>query len=100
MSDSMTSGSAASHTHACCANHSCGVWQSGQNVRLKNTGVARKLSRSATSPVGMSRPVSGHLIITAPMTASPDFLGFLFAQIAVGCDEYLTRERRYRDSCA
>jgi hypothetical protein len=39
----------------------------GHKTRAKNTGMALKLLRSAMIPVGMSRPVSGHLIITAPI---------------------------------
>src|SRR5437763_852468 len=41
-----------------------------QRTRTKNTGIDWKLSRSATMPVGMSPPVSGHLIITTPILAS------------------------------
>jgi hypothetical protein len=44
--------------------------QSGHKTRAKNTGIALKRERSATIPVGMSRPVSGHLIITEPMELS------------------------------
>jgi hypothetical protein len=33
-------------------------------------GVAAKLARSAVMPVAISRPVSGHLIMTTPMARS------------------------------
>jgi hypothetical protein len=39
-------------------------------VRLKNTGIAAKLGLSAAMPVGIGRPVFGHLIITSPTTIS------------------------------
>src|SRR5262249_20905592 len=50
--------------------HSCSVRQIGQWTRAKKTGVASKLLRSVTRPVGMSRPVSGHLTMTAPIGLS------------------------------
>src|SRR5215471_4588907 len=59
-----------SHTHASLANHSCSVRQIGQYERAKNTGVELKRSGSASYPVGMSRPVSGHRIMTVPIGAS------------------------------
>src|SRR5262249_23909600 len=60
----------ASHTQASLANHSCSGRQIGQWTRAKKTGVASKLLRSVTRPVGMSRPVSGHLTMTAPIGLS------------------------------
>ena len=39
-------------------------------MREKNTGALVKLIRSISMPVGMSRPVVGHLIINIP-TVSP-----------------------------
>ena len=60
----------ASHTHASFANHSCSVRQIGQWTRAKNTGIDSKLLRSVTRPVGMSRPVCGHLTMTAPISLS------------------------------
>jgi len=60
----------ASHTHACCANHSCSVRQIGQYERAKNTGMELKRSGSASYPVAISRPVSGHRIMTVPILAS------------------------------
>ena len=68
--DCCAGGSSVSHTQAFWANHSCCFRQSGQWTRAKNTGIARKLSRSATMPVEMARPVSGHLIMTEPILAS------------------------------
>src|SRR5262245_25793768 len=103
---SRTAAGSASQTQACCANHSWLVRHSGQKTRPKNTGVALKLSRSATSPVEMSRPVSGHLIITTPIDASSLFslsnCSVLTSvacerQIAAGCDDDLTRARRDHD---
>src|SRR5260370_41710173 len=60
----------ASHTHASFANHSCSVRQIGQWTRAKKTGIDSKLLRSVTKPVGMSRPVCGHLTMTAPIGLS------------------------------
>jgi len=60
--------------NASLANHSCSVRQIGQYARAKKTGVASKLLRSVTMPVGMSCPVSGHLIMTAPICLSHSVL--------------------------
>jgi hypothetical protein len=43
------------------------MWQIAQLVRPKNTGLRRKLSRSVLMPVGIARPVCGHLTMTIPM---------------------------------
>src|ERR1700676_4537833 len=40
------------------------MWQIGQLVRPKNTGLRRKLSRSVLMPVGIARPLCGHLTMT------------------------------------
>ena len=40
-------------------------------MRAKNTALHRNLSRSALMPVGISRPVLGHLIITMPNLILP-----------------------------
>src|SRR5262249_898648 len=63
----------ASHTQASLANHSCSLRQMGQCTREKKPGVASKLLRSVVKPVGMSRPVCGHLTMTAPIGLSPGF---------------------------
>jgi hypothetical protein len=89
-------GSSASQIHASRANHSCSALQCGQSARAKNTGVALKLRRSATIPVGMSRPVLGHLIITAPMELSR-VTGSMALFLVAGFDDGLTRARRQRD---
>jgi hypothetical protein len=43
------------------------AWQIKQKVRAKNTGLDRKLSRSAFMPVGIACPVLAHLIMTTPI---------------------------------
>ena len=59
-------------THASLANHSCVSQQSGQCVRLKNTGVERKVAEVMYLPVEMARSVFGQRIIIMPMrNASP-----------------------------
>jgi hypothetical protein len=52
------------------ANHSCVAAHILQYVREKNTALHRNLSRSISMPVGMTLPVSGHLIITIPILIS------------------------------
>jgi hypothetical protein len=69
--------------------------QIGQRTRAKNTGVALKLERSAIIPVGMSCPVSGHLIITVPMELSR-FAVLMGGLLPAAYDDGLTRARRYR----
>ena len=73
------------------------VRQIGQWTRAKKTGVAWKLSRSATMPVGMSRPVSGHRTMTAPIWPLPALIVGLQRLIAATCEDCLTRWRPYRD---
>jgi hypothetical protein len=43
------------------------VQQIGQWVREKNTALRLKLSRSVLMPVGIARPLCGHLTMTIPM---------------------------------
>src|SRR5262249_56825860 len=82
----------ASHTQACLANHSCSVRQIGQWTRAKKTGVASKLLRSVTRPVGMSRPVSGHLTMTAPIGLSCSCV--VVHPIRQACENHLTQPRQ------
>src|SRR6516225_12432995 len=88
----------ASQIHASLANHSCSARQIGQNTRAKNTGVAAKLSGSVTMPVGMSRPVSGHLTITVPIGLSC-CLSFGHV-ICAACENRLTQRRPCGDAIA
>src|SRR5215468_5422830 len=85
----------ASHTQASLANHSCSVRQIGQWTRAKKTGMAAKLLRSVVKPVGMSRPVWGHLTMTAPIG-----LSWLFVVAATrlrrACENRLTQPRQQR----
>src|SRR5262249_36480916 len=78
----------ASHTQASLANHSCSVRQIGQWTRAKKTGMASKLLRSVVKPVGMSRPVCGHLTMTAPIGLS--WLLSLRHSISPACEDRLT----------
>ena len=50
-------------------------------MREKNTGVERKRSGSTFMPVGIPRPVCGHLIISIPMRT---FLDFSVIAVKVG----------------
>jgi len=50
------------------ANHSCSVLQCMQYVREKNTGMDENFAGSTSMPVGISRPVTGHLIKMAPIS--------------------------------
>jgi hypothetical protein len=43
------------------------AWQIEQKVRAKNTGLDRKLSRSAFMPVEIACPDPGHLIMITPI---------------------------------
>src|SRR5262245_2911608 len=60
----------ASHTQASLPNNSYSVRQIAQYTRAKKTGVASKLLRSVTMPVGIWCPVSGHLTMAAPIELS------------------------------
>src|SRR5215471_10209288 len=84
----------ASHTQASLANHSCSVRQIGQWTRAKKTGMASKLLRSVVKPVGMSRPVCGHLTMTAPIGLS--WLLSLRHSISPACEDRLTQPRQQR----
>jgi hypothetical protein len=55
-------------------------------VRAKNTGLLRNLSRLAFMPVGIARPVSGHLIMTTPILLLPGFrIGGRFVRRRLEC---------------
>lgn len=68
-------------------------------MREKNTGALVKLVRSISMPVGMSRPVVGHLIINIP-TVSPRCLhGDAFLRIfrpAPLADELFSAKEQHR----
>ena len=71
------SGPAFSQTHASLANHSCTTRQSGQWVRLKNTGLERKVVGSTYLPVEIACPVVGQRIIIMPMRNPPPTIAAL-----------------------
>jgi hypothetical protein len=60
----------------------------------KKTGAELKLTRSATIPVAISRPVFGHFTITAPMK-HPQFVAV--SRISVVCDHFRTAMPRSHD---
>jgi hypothetical protein len=87
------SASALSRTQASLANHSCSVRQNGQCERPKNTGMARKRAGSASYPVGISRPVFGHLIMTVAIVASRGMRSYV---IGTACERGLTPAGQFR----
>ena len=60
-----------SQTHASRANHSWVVRQSGQYVRLKNTGEKRKTAGSTYFSVEIACPVFGQRIMSLPIGIVP-----------------------------
>jgi hypothetical protein len=66
------------------------AWQITQKVRAKNTGLDRKLSRSAFMPVGTAT-VPGHLIMTTPILLLPGFSMPAACRVATGWNAPFSR---------